>query len=257
MTEYDEKKTDITNDDNVMKQRERESTEILRECFDAQIMKKFEENPPEILSYEQFSDMIDRDQRKLRRRRRRIAGIAACFIVAMLMGVFACSLPGTNVDADNNPKEEIATDDGVIIEDGGWGSSEYADNVWMTDDWEQVEDAKDIVPQLLIPEYIPEGYKFEELYVEKLDEGLVVCEYVFMNHNNDIIEVEILFNKLTQGTLEIDKVSRVLEYDIGNVYIQEGQNKIATIQIDDGIIVYIIGNISDENRMKVIKNLRN
>lgn len=259
MTEYDEKKTDITNDDNVMKQRERESAEILRECFDAQIMKKLEENPPEIPSYEQFSDMIDRDQRKLRRRRRRIAGIAACFMVAMLVGIFACSLPGANVDADNNPKEEIATDDGVIIEDGGWGSSEYADNVWMTDDWEQVALAKEINPKLLIPEYVPQEYEFENLVIENYVKNDFLCEYVFVsNSNNEILEIEELMIDGGIDSAMIEESIEKIQCKYGIIYVQNRENgtKIAIIQIDDGITVYITGKISNENLVDIVEKLK-
>lgn len=259
MTEYDKKKTDITNDDNVMKQRERESAEILRECFDAQIMKKLEENPPEIPSYEQFSDMIDRDQRKLRRRRRRIAGIAACFMVAMLVGIFACSLPGANVDADNNPKEEIATDDGVIIEDGGWGSSEGEDDVWVTTDWEHVADAKDVFSQLLIPEYIPNGYKFKKLFIEE-EAGIIKCEYIFNNGHNEFIEVELICNEALLNSVNIDNMIRTLESDKGDVYIREDnieeKYKIATIQENDGLQICIFAKITDEEIIKVINGLK-
>lgn len=253
MTEHDEKKTDITNDDNTMKQRERESAEILRECFDAQIMKKLEENPPEIPSYEQFSDMIDRDQRKLRRRRRRIASIAACFIVAMLVSIFACSLPGADVDADNNPKEEIATDDGVIIEDGGWGSSEYADNVWMTDDWEQVEDAKDIVPQLLIPEYIPEGYEFEELEIECLNTGASTSRFIFNNKNGKYLKIE-LFIPVGYMAFDISGIDKTIECLQGTIYVQNNENK-ATIQNDDGMIISVWGAFLDKEYIKIVENL--
>lgn len=257
MTRYDEKKTDITNDDNVMKQREHEGAEILRECFDAQIMKKLEENPPEIPSYEQFSDMIDRDQRKLRRRRRRIAGIAACFMVAMLVGIFACSLPGANVDADNNPKEEIATDDGVIIEDGGWGSSEGEDDVWVTTDWEHVILAKEIFPRLLIPEYVPEGYEFENLRIESYMETDTVCEFLFYNVSNEDerIEIEEIIIHEDMQSLHIDAGTKKIQCKRGIIYLQV-DTKIATIQMDDGITVHIIGKISDKNLIDVVENLK-
>lgn len=256
MTEHDEKKTDITNDDNTMKQRERESAEILRECFDAQIMKKLEENPPEIPSYEQFSDMIDRDQRKLRRRRRRIAGIAACFIVAMLVSIFACSLPGADVDADNNPKEEIATDDGVIIEDGGWGSSDGEDDVWVTTDWEHINYAKQAIPELLIPEYIPESYEFTELKVEEMTQDFILCEYIFSNQNNNTIELEIVFDNIASQSLNIEDVERKLSCRIGIIYIKQGDNKIATMQGNDGMCISVIGDISDEEIVEIIEGLR-
>lgn len=268
MTEHNEKKQAFEKNDDFEKQSEHvnadsykcrdeltdKSTEILKECFDAQITKQLEENPPEIPTYEQFSAMIDKDQTARRRRKRRITGIAACFVAAILIGVFACSLPGSDVDADNNPKEEITTEDGVIIEDGGWGSSEEEDNVWVIDDWNHVKDARDAVTELLIPTYIPQGYEFEKLTVEKVETGAVRCDYIFIN-DNDIINLEMLFNTSALSSLKINNSGRNVNCELGSVYIQEQGNKIATIQKNDGIIIHVIGNISDEEIIKIIENL--
>lgn len=268
MTEHNEKKQAFEKNDDFEKQSEYvnadsdkcrdeltdKSTEILKECFDAQITKQLEENPPEIPTYEQFSAMIDKDQTARRRRKRRITGIAACFVAAILIGVFACSLPGSDVDADNNPKEEITTEDGVIIEDGGWGSSEYDDNVWKTDDWEHVEDAKKLFPSILIPEYIPEGYKFESLTVENYIEDNITCEFIFSKNNGEQIEIEENITNLDASALQINDESKKLKCSKGTIYIQS-ENKIATIQMDDGIIVYIIGDISDNSLKKIVQSL--
>lgn len=268
MTEHNEKKQAFEKNDDFEKQSEYvnadsdkcrdeltdKSTEILKECFDAQITKQLEENPPEIPTYEQFSAMIDKDQTARRRRKRRITGIAACFVAAILIGVFACSLPGSDVDADNNPKEEITTEDGVIIEDGGWGSSEYDDNVWVLKDWKRIGDAKDISPEILIPKYIPDGYEFQELNIENVNTGTSTSEYFFKNKKNEMIEIEIF---IAEGSMsfDINNVTKVLECSQGNIYVQEDENK-ATIQKDDGILISIWGNLTDEEYIKIIENLK-
>lgn len=269
MTEHNEKKQAFEKNDDFEKQSEYvnadsykcrdeltdKSTEILKECFDAQITKQLEENPPEIPTYEQFSAMIDKDQTARRRRKRRITGIAACFVAAILIGVFSCSLPGSDVDADNNPKEEITTEDGVIIEDGGWGSSEGEEDVWVIDDWEHVEDARDAVPELLIPTYIPKGYKFDKLTVEHIDDKLTICEYICVNENGDAIELEMVFRYQTPGALEVNDVTKSIECKAGTIHIQEGNNKIATIQKDDGIIIHLIGSVLDEEIVNIVEGL--
>lgn len=268
MTEHNEKKQAFEKNDDFEKQSEYvnadsykcrdeltdKSTEILKECFDAQITKQLEENPPEIPTYEQFSAMIDKDQTARRRRKRRITGIAACFVAAILIGVFSCSLPGSDVDADNNPKEEITTEDGVIIEDGGWGSSEEEDNVWVIKDWKHIKDARDAVPELLIPEYVPDGYEFEKLVVEN-EIGIATCEYLFINNSNSF-EIEMTFKEQPMGSLEIDNVERCVECKIGTIHIQELENKMATTQMSDGAIICIIGNISDKEIIAVIEGLK-
>lgn len=268
MTEHNEKKQAFENNDDFGKQSKSEnaasdicrddltekSTEILKECFDAQITKRLKENPPEIPTYEQFSAMIDKDQRARRRHKRRITGIAACFVAAVLIGVFAFGLPGSDVDADNNPKEEITTEDGVIIEDGGWGSSEEEDNVWVTDDWEHVADAKELFPDMLIPKYVPEGYEFEKLTIENYIDEDITCEFVFSNQKNEKLEIEENIIYVGLNTLQISEFSKKISCDAGMIYVQD-ENKIATIQFDDGIIVHIIGEVSEEDLVYIVQKL--
>lgn len=227
----------------------------LKEAFDAELMKRLEENPPEIPTYEEFSAMVDKSLAERRRRRKRIAGIAAGFVVVLLAGILACTNLTTDVDADKNPKEEIITEDGVIIEDGGWGSSDGEDNVRIIADWALVEKEKEIFPELLIPRYIPEGYEFEKLTIESLASSASTCEYLFKNSKNDFIEIEIYAIKSGEESVSVTNVNRQLKTKKGIVYIQEMKIKIATIQIDDGKNVVIWHDLNDQELIKIVEDL--
>lgn len=225
----------------------------LKEAFDAELMKRLEENPPEIPTYEEFSAMVDKSLAERCRRRKRIAGIAAGFVVVLLAGILACTNLTTDVDADKNPKEEIITEDGVIIEDGGWGSSDGEDNVWVIDSWHDVKGAKVRFPEMLVPEYIPEGYEFKDLRIETTGPKMLVYEYSFDDKKNTI-EIEIQHYSSAMNSFEVNNITRNLECNRGTIYIQERGNKIATIQIDDGINIYVIGNITDDDIINVIQS---
>lgn len=229
----------------------------LKEAFDAELMKRLEENPPEIPTYEEFSAMVDKSLAERCRRRKRIAGIAAGFVVVLLAGILACTNLTADVDADKNPKEERITEDGVIIEDGGWGSSEDEDNVRIVTDWEQVEEAKVILPNLIVPKYVPKEYEFEKLTIEKLASSSATCEYVFSNEDKKTVEIEIYFIKGGEESFAVNSIDRILETSKGSVYIQEMKTKIATIQIDDGKNVVIWHELPDQELIKVIEGLSN
>ena len=79
------------------------------------------------LTLDELVAMAAAEERRRKRRMRRISGIAALFVIVLACGAFfVFSTFTTDVDADKNPKEEIVTEDGVIIEDGGWeGNSEH------------------------------------------------------------------------------------------------------------------------------------
>lgn len=227
----------------------------LKEAFDTELMKRLEENPPEIPTYEEFSAMVDKSLAERCRRRKRIAGIAAGFVVVLLAGILACTNLTADVDADKNPKEEIITEDGVIIEDGGWGSSEYEDNVWMTEDWREVEGARVVVPKILIPKYIPKDYSFEKLIVETVETGAATSEYVFMTKKAVRLEIEIFITNNDMISINMDDVSRELESTKGKVYIKDEDTKIATVQMDNGIVINIWHDLSDQELIKVINSL--
>ncbi|MDO5414540.1 MAG: hypothetical protein Q4F78_03650 [Bacillota bacterium] len=227
----------------------------LKEAFDAELMKRLEENPPEIPTYEEFSAMVDKSLAERCCRRKRIAGIAAGFVVVLLAGILACTNLTTDVDADKNPKEEIITEDGVIIEDGGWGSSDGEDNVWSTTEWEYVKTVKEIYSEILIPKYIPDEFTFKKLTIETIETGATTCQFVFADFDNNIIEIEEVFHTTLLNSMDVTGVIRSFESKIGTVYIQQGENEIATLQTKDGINIYIIGTLSDEERINIINNL--
>lgn len=226
----------------------------LKEAFDAELMKRLEENPPEIPTYEEFSAMVDKSLAERCRRRSRIAGIAAGFVVVLLVSILACTNLTKDVDADKNPKEEIITEDGVIIEDGGWGSSEYEDNIWMTEDWDEVADAKEIYPQLIIPKYIPKDYTFDNLVIEAYATGDLMFEYVFYNNADIKLEVEGFIIQNGAVSSEIKNVSRRINSRNGTVYLQESEKK-ATIYINDGTSISIWHTLTDEELLKVINEM--
>lgn len=228
----------------------------LKEAFDAELMKRLEENPPEIPTYEEFSAMVDKSLAERCRRRKRIAGIAAGFVVVLLAGILACTNLTADVDADKNPKEEIITEDGVIIEDGGWGSSDGEDNVWVIEEWEYVEDVKDTIPELLIPKYIPDGYEFDKLTIITVETGGITCEYLFTNYMEECLEIEIFVLNEGEVSSDINNAEISLETSKGDLYIHENENK-ATIQTDDGSIVTIWSTLPNDIIIKIIEQLKN
>lgn len=196
----------------------------------------------------------DADKRK-KRRHRRIAGIAALFVAVVAGAIMVFDFADTDVEADKNSKEEIVTEDGVIIEDGGWGSE--GEENWEITDWDEVEIAKATIPELIVPEYIPEGYNFKNLFINE-DEKVINIEYVFLNdiNNKKFIIYQYIHIENLEATF-INDNSKILKTNKGYVYIVEGpQNNKATIQIDDGNIIDIWGQFSDHEIKMIINNIR-
>lgn len=206
------------------------------------------------LTPDELVAMAAAEERRRKRRMRRISGIAALFVIVLACGAFfVFSTFTTDVDADKNPKKEIVTEDGVIIEDGGWGSS--SEDTWEITDWNEVNTAKATIPELMIPEYIPEGYEFERLTIDNLGTSQRMA-FIFVNNYG----IELFINEYKQGeSLQVTDIfdySRIIESQKGNVYLLDMDTNIkATIQINDDLIVEIFSELTDNELIDIINSM--
>lgn len=223
----------------------------LKEVFLREIREELESDRSRKPSFEEFQKAVATDKKA---RRKRHTAIAACFIVALLAGFFAFDMLAYDVDANKNPKEVIETEDGVIIEDGGYGSSEEEDNVWVVTNWGDVDEAKKALPQLIVPQYLPKNFEFDKMIVESAAEIDLFCEYTFSNEAKDSIEIELVYQSGEVST-ELSGNLRELATNYGKAYIIESEDKKANILLNDGIRVCIVGAIPDNEIIKIINAL--
>ena len=208
------------------------------------------------LTPDELVAMAAAEERRRKRRMRRISGIAALFVIVLACGAFfVFSTFTTDVDADKNPKKEIVTEDGVIIEDGGWGSS--SEDGWIVTDWKEVSAAKATIPELVIPEYVPEGYEFESLRIEYA-ENIMRDTYTFKTTKGDSIVIQECLNDESLEMTYIKDADLEIESSKGKVYIKEtAQEKNATIYMDDGIVIYVWSNIDVNEIVNIVENIMN
>lgn len=245
--------TDMRNNKSQMAETETNNTKTLKEIFSEEIRAELASGRTKKPTFEEFKEMVEKEKAK---RRKKYTAIAACFVAALVVGFFAFDMMADDVGADKNPKEIIQTEDGVIIEDGGYGSSSYKDNLWFTEDWADVEDAKEITPKLLIPNYIPKGYMFKTLTVETIVGNDVTCEFLFKNNKGETLEIEQHITSNNLMSIEIEAFDKSVLSSNGVIYIKENDNQIATIQRNDGIVVNIWANISDEEILEIEEGLK-
>lgn len=229
------------------------SEKSLQEILGEALERDAADAAPSPMSYEQFQSMLsERKQVKWKKRRLRIAGFAALFMIVLVSAALVFRAFTTDVGANKNAPEEIITEDGVVIEDKGWGSS--GEDCWTITSWDEIEYVKAENSELIVPKYIPVGYGFDQLTIEQIGNGNIVYEYLFSNKKDEKIEIEIFIIMAGEMATDIDQVSRVISSSKGNVYIQEN-NKRAITQMDDGLIIRIWSSLSDEEIIKLIEHL--
>ncbi len=226
--------------------------EKLKDIFSEEIREKLASEDSGKPSLEDFRKAVAKDKKT---RRKKHTAIAACFVAALLIGYFALDMQASDVDADKNPKEVIQTEDGVIIEDGGYGTNVGEDNVIVITEWNDIDEIKKAFSELPIPSYIPNEYAFKTLKVELFNTGDIQAEYIFSDTGNRTMEIEALIMGGGIMSTEVEDVSKKLNSKYGDIYIQGESNKRATILIDDGIMLYLWGDIQEDILVKIINGI--
>lgn len=208
----------------------------------------------DIVTVEQLKSMEKECSSRLKRRR--LIGAAAVFFVVIAGALIVSVNYPADVEADKNAPEEIVSEDGVVIEDGGWGSS--SEDTLVITDWDEVANAKIYVNELMIPEYIPKEYNFEKLIIEQSDLSYVKCTFTFTakDNSNSYFEIIELLQNESSNSVEIEDIDSAVKCEKGNVYIKDSEEiKIATIQIDGGKIIEIRSDFDNNDIIMLINNI--
>ena len=208
--------------------------------------------PKAELTPEALLAMERRHDRRKRKKILRIASIAAMFIIIAAGAVF---VKGGYFDAgaDKNPKEEIVTDDGIVSRDGGYGDQGGEDE-FVLDSWDDVEGYKDNFEGIIIPEYMNDKYQFKEFSASEQKESFSY-RFVF-DYKSQEIELQEYYYIGKLGSFEMSNSDQTLKLKYGEIYIKKmDNNKKATIQIDDGYIIDLWSNLSNEEIVSIIESL--
>ena len=134
-----------------------------------------------------LSFMDEPQKKKSSKTRRRLAYIAAIIAVAFVSS-FVTLVVSSN-DYVSAAKESIQRkvfemNNGVVVTTDEEFAAE-GETIWEITDFETVEKAKKIVPELPIPGYVPEGYELDNLVLHIYDKQNYLANYTFKF--NDLI----------------------------------------------------------------------
>ncbi|MCI8631284.1 MAG: DUF4367 domain-containing protein [Firmicutes bacterium] len=128
----------------------------------------------------------------------------------------------------------------------------------VINDLAKIEKVQKIAPELPIPEYVPEGYKFDTLTFDSTYDGVYNAIYKFIGKNNNE------FSLIIQHDSNVDYSTTIVDYVVQTIYlddkiIYEWQNSIeesyGVIVACQDYMVNIIGTINNEEMLSVAKNL--
>lgn len=192
-----------------------------------------------------------RDRRRSLRKRYAIAACTALvFLCAAALALHFGLLSGSDVSMAGKGGDQInETEGGAVIKGNQADADENLGSVKIViDDWKQVEEAQIKHPDMLIPEYIPEGYEFEELVIE----GNALTEkYRFLFRKGER-ELEISENFLN------DEIS-VFDYDkcveLNNIMLLiDGAEQIIYCKKENRLIA-IWGDVNEAEAKNIVEHL--
>lgn len=125
----------------------------------------------------------------------------------------------------------VATDEEFAEED---------ETVWEITDFEVAKKAKELVPELPIPGYVPEGYEFEKLVLHLYDDGRYVADYNYA-YNNTNLYISCLSSNDEFDTSTLNKIE-IIELTGKTIIIWQDPlslSKYSTIIFDNSVAVVI------------------
>lgn len=189
----------------------------------------------------------------------RFSKIAAIFIIILLGMNFAMLNSGSgDVYGDKGLLHRIFEGNrGIYTDNDESGIVEFDESgeVYIITDYSKINDAKKFWNDLAIPQYIPDNFSFNELYITKTISGDYVAEYDYIC-GTDLLEINIIEHEegcayLSKKTDELIELSdRII-----NMYWDGIYKKYNCEVYFDEKIIYIYGNIEIDEIKKIAINL--
>lgn len=229
--------------------------------YDALIKKRIgealrSEDRSEKLDVEVLHAWVAADRKKRAIRRRRYAAVCAC-ILLVCCGTFGMKMLTDSDDyyavAGKNDPVTSEKDGNTVIKNNGEGVDDtIGEQEVVVKSWEHVADVKKLYPELLIPEYVPEGYEFEKLEI-KITEFNRNYTYTYVGKQKNIY----LTQTIGSETKTIKDYEYIIETENGKeIKIKEDIQKMGSCIFDEDMILFIKGDITDKDIIEIVENLK-
>ncbi len=115
----------------------------------------------------------------------RIAAVVAIILVTSITTAIFVSNDYASAVQDKLQRKVFEMKHGVVVATDE-EFAEEGETVWEITDFDTAVKAKELVPELPIPGYVPEGYEFEKLILQLYDNGHYAARYEFFNNTTNL-----------------------------------------------------------------------
>ncbi|MCI9596490.1 MAG: hypothetical protein HFE75_04165 [Firmicutes bacterium] len=210
--------------------------------------------PKVSITVEELKALERADRRKRRKRKLRYFSMTAAAVLICVVALYAL-WPETAVpvSADKNTEHRVEEKDGMVVinegdVEGGSGLTEITET-----DWDKVEKQQNQIPELGRPGYVPNGYEFEHLHIEKYQKEDILAEYFYSNGKEELRIVQRIQSTTETKTGIIEGDIERLSTKKGDIYaVQEDGQWVATKYLNNGYIK-IVGKLEKKQTVDILK----
>lgn len=209
----------------------------------------------ERLDLAQLEEWVEADRQRRRAKVKRILAVASCFII-LCIGTFSLKFvfdPDDSIaTAGKNDNKVTEEGNNAVVKPNEDGVDENTGVSTITcETWEAVEEAKKSYPELMVPEYIPEGYELNELNIE-LESSDLGTKFIFSFQDN---KDEIGITQIMDGDTSVfNNYDRKIIVDKQPLLIKE-QDGICAFYQKGEYSLYILTRCTDDELIKIVKGI--
>ncbi len=97
--------------------------------------------------------------------------------------------------------------------------SDVEETVTVLDE-KDIDSAKEFLPGLYVPTYIPDGYEFEQLKIEKYYSGDYLCDYAY-NSEDRIIKILLYYSMDSERSHQWQEDGQLIELQDRKIFVSE------------------------------------
>lgn len=129
----------------------------------------------------------------------------------------------------------------------------------VIDDFSKINKARNIIPDLPMLEYIPDGYEFDTLKIDRAYVGAYNAIYEFAGEGQNYFSLNISYDpKADYSTMSVDNVVDKIELGERSLCIwqDEIEDTYGVTMFDRNYMINIIGSTSSNEMIKIAENLK-
>ena len=143
---------------------------------------------PEVsITIEELKALERADRKKRNRKKVKLVGVVAALLLVCGVAAYAALPDGlvAPVDADKNTEQSVQEENGSVVINENGAESEGA-TTYRETDWDKAVALREEFSDLMIPNYVPEGYEFVQLEVEHYIGKGYQATYTYRKGNLDL-----------------------------------------------------------------------